>query len=149
MTEEEELQVASDPQSDPESLNSLAKSRSVKVRRRVVVHPSTSAETLLAMVNDPDWVIRFCIHGHRNRPTEAQGILAKDPFLQIRLEIFSDLHLPYHILKQGIGDPDPEVRKCIANHPLSDRTILTPLARDRNTEVSRLAEGRLRGLPGA
>jgi hypothetical protein len=79
--------VARNPNTPPETLTILARDENYDVRRRVALNPNTPPETLTSLARDKDCLVRWRVANNPNTPPETLTILAQDEDSGVRYRV--------------------------------------------------------------
>ena len=81
---DEKLALAQNPNTSPESLQTLATDENSDVRYWVATNPNTPAEVLQTLATDEDSSVRCCVAENPNTSSETLKTLATDEYSYVR-----------------------------------------------------------------
>ncbi len=128
---EVQIRLASNPLTNEEVLDYLAKAGDEQVCERVGLNPRCPASALLSLAKHPEPEVRISVCEHPVCPVSALYALAKDQHPDVRLRLAENPNLPVSILNELAEDENPFVQA---------RAIET--IRRSKTNTSNVIEGR-------
>jgi len=119
-------------------LVSLAKDRSMVVRRHVAGNPSTPAEALAGLAKDRDPGVQFSVAGNPSTPAKTLAALAGltgDDKSNVRRAVVWNPNTPAAVLTLLAEDSNEFVRCAVAGNPSTPPDTLAGLAEDKHLYV--------------
>lgn len=129
------LAAASDPDTDPQTLEKLARKGNLDVKLRVGLNPSTPEAAIERIAREP--TLRYYLIFEDEAPAEVVRAVAMDaeskgPML---LAAAGHPHATVDVLDALSGHPDKRVRAAVARNPKVPQEILDRLAGDEKPMV--------------
>ena len=129
--------AASDKESVPEILDTLAGDESATVRAAVADNPRTPQQTLTALAADQDMWVRYAVAGNENAPADTVLSLVGDQEGYVRECAARNPVLANHLALLA-GSDDMYTRQGVAENPACPPEILADLAKDPAAKFSAL-----------
>jgi hypothetical protein len=107
------VNLAKDPETPLEILETLCDFGSERILGYVAQHPNTTPEILLQLGKYTiifDWKLRSDIASNEKTPVEILHSYSDDEFWQVRSSVAGNRNVPTEILHSFADDPDPNVR---------------------------------------
>lgn len=126
------IDTAAQRATSPHELGELARDEAVEVRQAVARNPSTPADVLRSLLQDPRWEVRFGVT--ENPHPRARDIALADPDKDIRGLAAQRSDLDTASYERILNDPKHYVRERLAD-VVADPLVAAVLARDPHQTV--------------
>ena len=127
--------VAGNPNTPVETLIKLSKDKQEFVRSSVARNPNTPVDILIELSKDEDSYVKECVVKNPNTPVETLIKLSKDDTSWVRAEVAASPNTPVDILAELGKDDNYLVKLNIAGNPNTPVDTLAELGKDEEVEV--------------
>ena len=135
MSREDQFVLASDENTQPETLLLLANIAEYQVCYAVAQNPSTPPEALMTLAENVSTIVRKSVAQNQNTPSNTLLKLSEDDYYEVPFYVAQNPNTPSDALLKLANDDDVVIRRSVARNPNIPIFILKLLACDSYLDV--------------